>query len=81
MLKGVREKNICGPRIAAARRSITPPLTQDSLSGKVARLGVQLDRAAIAKIENGLRSVLDFELKAIATALGVSVQWLLGDEE
>lgn len=55
-----------------------PALTQDALSGRVARIGVQLDRAAIAKIENDLRRVSDYELKAIASALGVEVDWLLG---
>jgi transcriptional regulator with XRE-family HTH domain len=46
----------------------------------VARLGIQLDRAAIAKIENNHRRVLDYELKALATALSVEVNWLFGDE-
>jgi hypothetical protein len=58
-----------------------PPLTQDDLSGRVARLGVQLDRAAIAKIENNLRGVLDYELRALAIALAVNVDWLLGRGE
>jgi hypothetical protein len=40
-----------------------------------------LDRAAIAKIENDLRGVLDYELRALAKALGVRVDWLLGGEE
>lgn len=53
-----------------------PPLTQDALSGKLARSGVQLDRAAIAKIENNLRRVLDYEVKALADALGVSIESL-----
>jgi len=57
-----------------------PPITQDALSGKLARLGIQLDRAAIAKIENNHRRVLDYELKAIATVLGVQVSWLFGGE-
>jgi hypothetical protein len=78
--KGSRGKNIVGRRVAEARRLLQPPLTQDALSGRVARRGVQLDRAAIAKIENGHRRVLDYELKALATALGVQVSWLLGDE-
>jgi transcriptional regulator with XRE-family HTH domain len=55
-------------------------LTQDELAGKLARYAVPLDRAAIAKIENNHRRVLDFELKALARALRVSVDWLLGDE-
>jgi len=73
-------KNIVGKRVAAARRACEPALTQDALSGRVARLGIQLDRAAIAKIENNHRHVLDYEVKAIARALGVEVGWLLGDE-
>jgi hypothetical protein len=74
-------KNITGRRMAKARRSRTPALTQDDLSGKLARCGIQLDRAAIAKIENNLRHVLDYELKAFADVLGVEVSWLLGDDK
>jgi transcriptional regulator with XRE-family HTH domain len=73
-------RNIVERRVAQARAALSPQLTQDALSGKLARLGVQLDRAAIAKIENGYRHVLDFELKALARALGVETSWLLGDE-
>jgi transcriptional regulator with XRE-family HTH domain len=74
-------KNIVGRRVAQARGRFDPPLTQDALSGKLARLGIQLDRAAIAKIENNYRHVLDYELKALAQALAVQVSWLLGDEK
>jgi HTH-type transcriptional regulator, cell division transcriptional repressor len=78
--KNARAKNIAGKRIAEARSSSQPPLTQDSLSGKLARLGVQLGRAAIAKIEGGHRCVFDYELKALAQALSVEVDWLLGGD-
>lgn len=74
-----RKKNIVGRRVAEAR--CKAPLTQDGLSGRVARLGIQLDRAAIAKIENYHRHVLDYEVKALADALGVDISWLLGDEK
>ena len=76
-----KPKNIVGKRVARARAAHDPELTQDALSGRLAGVGVQLDRAAIAKIENGYRRVLDFELKALAQALGVEVSWLLGDEK
>lgn len=76
-----RGKNIVGRRVAEARTRPQPPITQDALSGRLARLGVQLDRAGIAKIENNLRHVLDYELKALATALVVDVDWLLGGEK
>lgn len=75
-----RGKNIVGRRVAEARNLTDPPTTQDALSGKLARLGILLDRAAIAKIENNHRRVLDYELKALASALGVEVSWLFGDE-
>ena len=77
MLRGSR-KNIVGRRIAEARGHFQPKLTQDDLSGRLARAGIQLDRAAIAKIERNHRRVLDYELKALAEALGVRAEWLLG---
>jgi hypothetical protein len=79
--KRLTRKNIIGRKVAEARSSFTPVLTQDALSGKLARCGVQLDRAAIAKIENNHRHVLDYELKALANALRVDVSWLLEDGE
>lgn len=77
MAKRPLHKNIVGKRLAAARRLHKPALTQDALSGKLAQVGVQLDRAAVAKIEAGLRRVFDYELKALADVLGVSIEWLL----
>ena len=70
--------NISGRRIAEARTAAKPPLTQDDLSARLALLGVQMDRAAVTKVENNLLRVLDYELRAIATVLGVKVDWLLG---
>jgi HTH-type transcriptional regulator, cell division transcriptional repressor len=72
------EKNISGPHIAAARKRHRPPLTQLELSTRLKAAGVELDRAAVAKIENGLRGVLDYELAAFARALGTSVKSLIG---
>ena len=81
MIRKPIRRNIVGRRIAKARRDCKPVLTQDALSGKLARQGIQLDRAAIAKIENNLRHVLDYELKAFADVLAVEVDWLLGGEK
>ena len=73
-----QRRNIVGERVREARQRFTPPLTQDQLSGKLAGKGVQLDRVAIAKVESGLRSVFDFEVRALASVLRVDVRWLLG---
>jgi transcriptional regulator with XRE-family HTH domain len=75
------KRNISGERIAEARSAAKPPLTQEDLSAKLTLAGVQMDRAAVAKIENNLRRVLDFELKAIARVLDVEVNWLLGGKD
>ena len=81
MIRKRARKNIIGRRVAEARQRCNPALTQDALSGRLARLGIQLDRAAIAKIETNHRHVLDYELKALADVLGVGANWLLGDEK
>lgn len=73
--------NIVGDRVRDGRAKRKPPLTQDELSGQLAALGVTIDRAGVSKLESGTRSVLDYELKALAKALGVSVGWLLGIEK
>ena len=72
----VPDKNITGKRIQEAR--VEKRLTQDQLSAQLARQDVQIDRAGISKIENGIRCVYDYELKALAKALKVSCSWLLG---
>lgn len=81
MIRKLTRKNIVGKRVADARQRCNPTLTQDALSGRLAALGIQLDRAAIAKIENNYRHVLDYELKALAEVLGVGVDWLLGAQK
>lgn len=71
-------RNIIGKRVREARQNHSPSLTQDQLSGQLAKRGVQLDRVAVAKIESGLRCAFDFEVKALASALEVDANWLLG---
>jgi HTH-type transcriptional regulator, cell division transcriptional repressor len=73
-----RSRNIIGARIREARQLFDPPLTQDQLSGRLAKGGIQLDRVALAKVENGLRCAFDFEVKALAAVLKVDANWLLG---
>ena len=78
---GQSTQNLIGERVKEARASANPSLTQEQLSKKLAKLGVSIDRAGIAKIETGIRGVLDFELVALSKALGVKVTWLLGTKE
>ena len=74
-------QNRVGGRVKEARAAANSPLTQEALSKKLSKLGVSIDRAGVAKIETGIRGVLDFELVALAKALGVKVTWLLSMKE
>jgi transcriptional regulator with XRE-family HTH domain len=51
-------------------------ISQQDLAGRLAALGIQIDRSALARIENGERSVRDFEARAIADALHVPLDKL-----
>lgn len=72
-------RNVSGERIRQARTQ--QRCTQTDLAARVQVRGVILERDCISRIENGLRMVQDFELRAIASALGVTADWLLGAEQ
>ncbi len=75
----VTSKNIVGARVQAARMRAKLPITQAQLSEALVKHGVSIDRAGISKIEIGARSVYDFEVKALANVLGVTLDWLMKD--
>ncbi len=72
----VRIKNIAGTRIKKARLELE--LSQDQLSGRLAKQGITIDRAGISKIETGIRGIYDYELKSLSKILKVSSDWLIG---
>ncbi len=72
--------NLCGEQIAKLRSSHTPSLTQEELAAKLQRAGLDLDRAAIAKIETKKRRIYDYEVIIFAKVLNVSPLTLLGYE-
>lgn len=75
-----KPKNVVGERVRVARLALTPEVTQQDLAGRLAGVGVTLDRSALARIEQGDRYVLDFELVALARALKTTTSFLLGEE-
>ena len=66
-------KNIIGSRLAEARKA-GKGLTQLDLANKVTAMGIRIDRAGIAKIETGIRQVLDYEVVALSKVLAVDIQ-------
>lgn len=77
IIRNEERKNLCGERIRGSRKARIPAITQKQLAERLELEGVMLDRMAINRIESGHRFVADYELVAIAHALGVTVQWLL----
>ena len=75
------KKNIVGARIRKARTDAKPPMTQTDL---VARLQIEglkdIDQPTVSRIEKGERLITDYEIKAMAKALKVSVGWLLNEK-
>ena len=73
--------NICGARVRLGRALYLPPLTQQQLAIKIQTMGLDMTKAIISRIETGERHVVDGELRILAQALGVSMDWLVGDTE
>lgn len=69
------KKNICGDRVHEARCRLR--LTQNDLAAKLQVAGINIERDSVSRIEIGTRFVADYELRALATVLKVSVEWLL----
>ena len=72
------KKNLCGERVHEARCKLR--LTQSDLAAQLQISGIILERDSISRIEIGTRFVADYELRALAKILKVSVNWLLGIE-
>ena len=76
--KVTNQCNICGQNVRKLRES--KKMSQDQLAAKLQTEGLGVNQNSISRIETGKRIVADFELKAIAKVLNVSVEWLLSDE-
>lgn len=68
-------KNICGANIERIRKA--QGLKQSALISKMQLLGVDINPSSMSKLEGQTRIATDIELKAIATALGVSIDELI----
>ena len=71
-------KNISGDRIHQARTA--KRLSQEALAARMQVNGVLIEREAISKIETGGRFVTDYELMVFARVLGVTMDWLTGED-
>lgn len=72
-------KNLCGNRVkeARARRKIT----QADLAARLQVEGVTMERDSVSRIEIGTRFVTDYELVVLSRVLGVSMEWITGQDD
>ena len=75
------EGNICGDRVRLGRAMQKPPMTQDELAREINLMGMEITPLIISRIEKNQRHVCDGELKMLAKALGVTMEWLCSDDD
>ncbi len=69
-------RNMVGARVTEAR--LNAGIKQVELLAKLQTSGIDISIPALSLLEGQKRPVSDFELCALADALNVSVEWLLG---
>ena len=73
------DRNMVGARVTEAR--LSAGMKQVELLAKLQTSGIVISIPALSLLEGQKRPVSDFELCALADALNVSVEWLLGREK
>lgn len=72
--------NICSERVRLGRALQKPPITQEDLAQRLQFMGIEdMTPLIISRIEKNQRHVCDAELRMLAKALNVSMDWLVGD--
>ena len=74
--------NICSERVRLGRALQKPPIIQEDLAKKLQFMGMEdMTPLIISRIEKNQRHVCDAELRMIAKALDVTMEWLVGDSD
>lgn len=77
--KLIRPNNVVGPQVMKLRYK--RGLSQPELAARCQRMGWNIGRDTVAKIEDGRRWVGDFELVGLAEALEVPIMSLYPDKD
>ena len=79
--KFLLDGNICGDRVRLGRAMQKPPMRQEDLAREINLMGMDMTKLIVSRIEKNQRHVCDAELKILAKALGVTMDWLCGEGE
>lgn len=72
------DKNICGANVERIRKQLG--MKQTTLVAKMQLAGVDINPSSLSKLEGQVRIAADYELKAIAKILDVSMEELTTEE-
>lgn len=75
--RALGNRNIVGAKVEQQRKSMG--MKQKDLLTQLQINGIDLNASGLSKLEGQLRYVTDFELKALAKVLGVTINWLLDE--
>ena len=74
------EGNLCGDRVRLGRAMQKPPMTQEDLAREINLRGMDITPLILSRIEKNQRHVCDGELLMLAKVLGVTMEWLCGED-
>ncbi|WP_368182024.1 helix-turn-helix transcriptional regulator [Anaerotruncus rubiinfantis] len=72
--------NVCGKLVAKYRKQLSPKVSQKKLADMLQLEGLDVEKHAIRRIENGTRFVTDIELVILARVLNVEIYDLIDYE-
>ena len=71
------KRNLGGKKIYILRKNLPGKVSQRQLAEKMQLQGLDMDKTAIRRIENGERYITDIELKAFCGIFSVSADFFL----
>jgi transcriptional regulator with XRE-family HTH domain len=73
------DRNIVGAFVARRRKELN--IKQKDLLSQLQIMGIDLNSSGLSKIEGQIRSVADYELRALAEVLGCTMLEMFEEEE
>lgn len=75
----IGNRNIVGEKVAALRKQ--KKIKQKDMVAMLQSEGMDISETTMSRLEGQTRLVQDFEIPILAKVLGVSVEWLLDQDE
>ena len=74
------KRNLSGGKVSELRKNLPSKVSQRMLAEQMQLRGIDIDKTAIRRIENGERYVTDIEIKAFCEIFKVSADYFIYQE-